>query len=80
MPERTPIAVETMPASGEAEPRALWISGTRHRVVSVIRQWDQGQECRYELQLDDGHTAITGLDRRTGDWYLVDMRGRARPA
>ena len=80
MPERTPVTVTVDQVGGQIVPREVWTSDGRRRVVSVIRQWDQGQQRNYDVQLDKGQTAILRHDRRAGQWTLVDVRGPARQA
>jgi hypothetical protein len=80
MAKDTSITVQMDARAHAAAPHSFVASGRCHRVVGLIRQWDRGRQRYFEVQVGDGHTAILRLDQGAGQWYLVDMRGRARPA
>jgi hypothetical protein len=75
----TPITVQT-DAGGAIAPLSFRAGGRQYGVGAVIRQWDRGRQRYFDVRLGDGRTAILRLDRGAGQWYLVDMRGQARPA
>ena len=79
MAERTPITVEVTDDE-TACPVALWISGRRYTVVSLIRQWEQGRLRYLDVTLDSGRSALLCVDRRTQKWVQIDTRGPSIPA
>jgi hypothetical protein len=80
MHERMPVSVEVGRRAGIIHPKAVWLSGHKIGIATQVRQWDRGKLRYYDLQSDDGRSILLCLDRRTGQWYQIDIRGPARPA
>jgi hypothetical protein len=74
-----PVTVQVDSSSGTIVPQSLWRSGRRYRVTGVVRQWDRGRQRYFDVRLGDGQTAILRFNQCAGQWYLVDVRGKARP-
>jgi hypothetical protein len=80
MPEPAPVSVEVDLRAGIIDPKALWLSGRRIAIAAQVRQWDKGKLRYYDLLAKDGRSILLCLDRLTGQWYQIDIRGPGRPA
>ena len=78
MPEYPFVTVQADTIGGTVVPKALWESGRKSPIVTVVRQWDRGRQRYFDVRLNDGRSAILRLDRRSQQWHLVDVRGQTK--
>jgi hypothetical protein len=61
-------------------PLGIGDPGQRRAIGAVARQWGNGPQRYFDVQLETGRTVILCLETRSLRWYVIGTWGRAQMA